>query len=371
MDLYDLEQNFGNYYPPKILVELLAFQNKYYDYSKGFGIFGEGTLAIQHLSMNPEFLNRILCFANANNDVTYAIWDDVSGKKIEEMPIVVIDDFKGIHIIAENALQLLELLTYDTAISIYKNKIQFNKVINNHLKSLHHDVFVQWLKENYKIEPTNNPNQIIKTAQDKYKTNFDNWLLNFVKKYHKNYMKTRLIAFIFLCYSVNAQKVIEFNKHRDAINCIVSQNPLSYYVGDGKAATNSKMKMITVAYSGTVGVYDTICTIHKPNKCACQKQIPTFNLSEIFNWEIQEGYMFLRDKENQSIGRIYGLRREDLYQLKSQFDSLRVWWIAYVEKEKKVKQDYIKKRDDLLDPKLNAKKIAAEKAFKETFINKK
>lgn len=175
-------------------------------------------------------------------------------------------------------------------------------------------------------------------------------------------MSKFLIAFMFLfCNLVNAQEIPEFNKHHDSINSILSQNQLAYYVGDGKGATNSKMKVISVAYSGTVQVYDSICTLHQANKCVCQKQIPSFNLLDVCNWEIQEGYVFLRDKENQSIGRIYGLKRDDLQQLKTQFDSLRLWCSSFIDKEKKVKKEFITRRDALPDSKITKKKIAAEK----------
>ena len=182
MNLYDFEQNFGNYYPPKILVDLLDFQNKYYNYAKGFGLFGEGTFAIQHLSITSEFLERLLCFANDEKGSTFAFWDDSTKKDIKEMPIIVIADKDGIHIVAENIKQLLQLLSCDIAISVNRDKAYFNKDIANHTKSLHHGIFIQWLKENYQIEPNYNPNEIIATAQNKYKTDFNNWLQNFVKQ---------------------------------------------------------------------------------------------------------------------------------------------------------------------------------------------
>lgn len=182
MDIYDLEQNFGNYYPPKILVELLDLQNKYYDYAKGFGIFGEGTLAIQHISMAAEFLTKILCFANDEKGSTFAVWDDKTEKDIKEMPIIVIGDKEGMHVIAENVKQLLQLLTFDITISVDNDQVYFNKDIANHKKSLHHNFFLNWLKENYQIARTGEPNRIIKSAQGKYKIQFDNWLLNFVKQ---------------------------------------------------------------------------------------------------------------------------------------------------------------------------------------------
>lgn len=184
-------------------------------------------------------------------------------------------------------------------------------------------------------------------------------------------MRKILILFVLLiCISSNAQEISEFNKHRDFINSILSKKQSAYYVGYGKGSTNSKMKVISVAYSGTVKVYETICTINKSNKCICQKQTPSFNLLDISNWEIQEGYVLLKDKENQNIGRIYGLKRDHFIQLKTQFDLLRLWCISYIEKEKKVKKNYLTKRDAFPDPKPNAKKIAAEKEVKKLLKSK-
>lgn len=68
--------------------------------------------------------------------------------------------------------------------------------------------------------------------------------------------------------------------------------------------------------------------------------------------------MYLKDKENHNIGRIYGLKRNDFFQLKSQFNSLRLCCLTYVEK---IKKDYIHRRDDLSDPKIKTKIIEAIK----------
>ena len=189
---------------------------------------------------------------------------------------------------------------------------------------------------------------------------------------NQNNMKTHLLLLMLfiICISTNAQELKIFYKHSKAINAIVSKGQLAYYIGDGKAGTNSKIKLHSIQKSGQVNVFDSICNNHKPNKCICQKQTPSFNLLAIYNFDIKEGYMYLRDINKQCIGRIYGLRSEDLYQLKPHFMALRVWCITYVEKEQAVKQAIIKERDDLPNPKNNAKKIALQQAIKQALQKK-
>ena len=105
----------------------------------------------------------------------------------------------------------------------------------------------------------------------------------------------------------------------------------------------------------------------------CHKQLVYFNLFDVAGWDIYTGYAYLMDKDKNSIGRIFGFSSEDLYKLKAQFDALRMLCAKYTEdrekKEQAVKQAAIKERDDLPNPKKIAKKIAAEKAFKEALKN--
>jgi bisphosphoglycerate-dependent phosphoglycerate mutase len=53
-----------------------------------------------------------------------------------------------------------------------------------------------------------------------------------------------------------------------------------------------------------------------------QKTIRTLDLLSIKQWEIYFPNAYLKDKNNQNYGRIIGIKKEDLYMLKEQFDKL-------------------------------------------------
>ncbi|UEG48959.1 hypothetical protein LK994_09955 [Ferruginibacter lapsinanis] len=175
MELFDFEHNFGIYYPPQELISLLDFQNKYYKYSNGFGLFAEGRFPIQYLSKEEGFLNQLMPFADGSPIAVYSLWDDGTDRKLNTMPVVVFGDEGGVHVVAEDIFSLMQLLTFDTPISVDIDKVFFYKDTNTYEKSLHHELYKSWLKENFQLESINDTTKIIKTAQEKYKEQFDCW----------------------------------------------------------------------------------------------------------------------------------------------------------------------------------------------------
>lgn len=173
------------------------------------------------------------------------------------------------------------------------------------------------------------------------------------------------LIFIMICISTNAQKNINFDNEVDSINKILTQNKVAYYIGYKTEGVNGKMKFITFEKDGVVKVHNSICCNNKTTTCICQTQIPYFNLLAVDNWEIYDGYAYLKDKENLSIGRIYGLKKEAFTKLKIHFNSLRKLSLQYLNKREikliVVKKNYKKNRDDLPDSKITIKKINAEK----------
>ncbi len=183
MNLLDFYNSFEREDVPNALIKLVGFENDfsgYECYANGFGIGTDYKGGIATWSDKPEFLNRFYPFADANGSGSfYGIWDDGSGVTLDHMPIVAFGDDGGLHIVAENVVQLMHLLTYDTEISVDFDEVYFYKDDNYHKPSEDHEAYVEFIKTDYKLEPLSETESIIKNAQSKYKAKFDEWCSQF------------------------------------------------------------------------------------------------------------------------------------------------------------------------------------------------
>lgn len=160
------------------LKSLKQFQDHFgYDYADGFMLRAEDKSAMSSWSEDPDFLARLIPFATANGTGSfYAIWNDGGNKNLSELPIIVFGDEGGIHIVAENTIQLMHLLTYDTEITVDFDNTYFYKSDKYHQESDNHNNYVNWLKENFDLDPIETPDTIIKKAQNTHKAPFDKWM---------------------------------------------------------------------------------------------------------------------------------------------------------------------------------------------------
>lgn len=137
--------------------------------------------------------------------------------------------------------------------------------------------------------------------------------------------------FLVLSISVNAQNSKpDFHKAVDSINAILKINKLAYYTNYKQ--NSAFIKQISANEKGIITFMDSIpktespTTAHNKPKlipdCCPPKTIRTLDLFAIKKWDIQFPYTYLIDKENQTYGRIIGIRKADLYKLKEQFDTL-------------------------------------------------
>lgn len=171
------ELMFKGYEMSHELKLLKQFQDDFgYYYAEGFMLRAEDKSAMSSWSDNADFLGRLIPFATANGTGSfYAIWDDGTNKKLSELPVIVFGDEGGVHIVAENTLQLMHLLTYDTEITVDFDKTYFYKSDEYYQESDDHLEYTSWLKSNFQLDILENPDSIIETAQGKYKEQFDSW----------------------------------------------------------------------------------------------------------------------------------------------------------------------------------------------------
>lgn len=177
MKLREFKKNFSGYEMPKELIFLNEFENYISNYSECFGLVLDDKSGISTWSENKDFLKRLMPFAQANGSgSTYALWDDGENKELNNLPVVVFGDEGGYHIVAENILGLMQLLTFDAEISVDYAEIYFYKDEDDYKESENLSVYINWLKENFNLDPINNTKVIINKAQEKYKGKFNNWV---------------------------------------------------------------------------------------------------------------------------------------------------------------------------------------------------
>jgi len=182
MELNEFEQNFKDYIISKELISLKTFQDEFPNYSQGFHLLVDDKSGIKSWNEHENFLSRLMPFAQANDSgSTYGIWNDGTNKTLSDLPIVVFGDEGGVHIVAENVLALMQMLAYDAEISVDFDQAFFYKDEDDHDESNDSTSYKSWLKETFKLDPAENPNQSIQVAQQKYKLEFDNWF----KQYYK------------------------------------------------------------------------------------------------------------------------------------------------------------------------------------------
>jgi len=172
---------FGSHKIPNNLEKLLFFFNEvdFDTFSDGFYLNEYDKKGIEIYSENPDFYNSFIEFACANGSgSSYAFWliDD----DLENCPIVVFGDEGGIFVVAENMVQLIHLLTFDTEISIYR-KAYFYRDDDFEESDTHYE-FVDWVAEEFglqKIETNEQANLITEKASANYQAKLNEFLGKF------------------------------------------------------------------------------------------------------------------------------------------------------------------------------------------------
>jgi hypothetical protein len=179
MTTEEFEQVFSNKQIPHELSLLLVFQQRYggYTYSNGFSLSNSGRKLIKDWSVDETFLNQLIPFAKANDQgAVYACWDDGTNKPFNKMPVLVFGDEGGVHVVAHNIIEILQLLTCDKKLSVSHGKLTFKNELR---ESTYSQAYKDWVKEKFDIAPISNPYSIIENAQHTFKGSFDGWFMQY------------------------------------------------------------------------------------------------------------------------------------------------------------------------------------------------
>ncbi|MFH6958604.1 hypothetical protein ACHRV1_14480 [Flavobacterium aquidurense] len=180
MKIKKFKKNFNDSITDELVLfleinEELGFEN----YSQGFGLLRDDKSGIATWSENPDFLDKLMPFAQANcSGSMYAIWNNDENKSLNELPVVVFGDEGGYHVTAKNIFELMQLLTFDTEITVDHEEVYFYKD-EDYEESEGLAEYKLWLKETFNLNTVDNADEahsILENAQKIYKNDFDKWV---------------------------------------------------------------------------------------------------------------------------------------------------------------------------------------------------
>jgi hypothetical protein len=129
---------------------------------------------------DPEFLSRLIPIAQANGTGSeYAIWRFDDREDLATLPIAVFGDEGGEHIVARNFQELLQLLGYDTEVMAEIESAYYYRGDDDEHSGAH-ELFVAWLRDRFGLAPTDDPDSIVKAAQDEFGERFHAWIEPYV-----------------------------------------------------------------------------------------------------------------------------------------------------------------------------------------------
>jgi hypothetical protein len=172
------------YSPVPELNLLKAFQDRtgYEQYSDGFGLldYADASGLEAGWSKDPDFLDRLIPFAQANGSGSfYALWRVDDRADLGTLPVVVFGDEGGEFVVARDLRELLQLLGYDSEISVY-DEAYFYRDDDDHEASPYHQEYLAWLAENFGLAPEQDPAAVISAARAELGERFASWLRRFL-----------------------------------------------------------------------------------------------------------------------------------------------------------------------------------------------
>jgi hypothetical protein len=177
----EFKANFEGHAIPSELEKLCAFdvEADLGYLSDGFELTVDDKGGLKSWSDNPEFLGALMPFAQANGSGSfYALWAGAS-KTPSEMPVVVFGDEGGVHVVAENVLALLQILTFDAEPMIDDDGVTFYKDEDDHEPSNGHDAYVEWLDKTFGLAPVDDAEPLVESAREKHQAGFEAWAKRF------------------------------------------------------------------------------------------------------------------------------------------------------------------------------------------------
>ncbi len=167
---------------PENFLSLVRLNNTSGSYfSAGFDIsVDEEKYGLKTYSDDEQFLNSLFEFATADGSGSgYLFWFKDGDTDLNNAPIVAFGSEGGLHIVAGNFNQLLQILSFDCEPMIDLDGVSYYKLIEDHPSDNIHR-YHHWLVNECGLAVIDNADDIVKRAQARYKTEFDAWVGQYI-----------------------------------------------------------------------------------------------------------------------------------------------------------------------------------------------
>jgi len=159
--------NFDPYPVPRILEDLLAFQNSSQEwYSLGFELNVVKRSSLKHhivAEATPQFFG----FGQDGNQSLYALWR-YKEMPLDETPVVYLNsEGEGSGVWANNVAEFMTLLAYGTEpiLGVYPDQAEANEDIKHARRN---QEFREWLEQRYQLHASEHPNEVVLQARHRY-----------------------------------------------------------------------------------------------------------------------------------------------------------------------------------------------------------
>lgn len=174
--------NFENQDLPKELASLWTFQNEqsgFEEYAEGFGLYYDDKGLLKTWSQDAAFLNAFIPFAQASGGGSvYALW--CTAADLRSVPVVIFGDEGGAHLVAENLLAFLQLLTFGPEPMVGWDEVTYYRS-DDFEERADAAAYRTWAQEVWGIQSVDDADPIVAAAQKKHGQAF----AAFMKKYSK------------------------------------------------------------------------------------------------------------------------------------------------------------------------------------------
>jgi len=159
--------NFDPYPVPRLLEELLAFQNISQEwYSLGFELNVVKRSSLKY-HIVAEAIPQFFGFGQDGNQSLYALWR-YKEMPLDETPVTYLNsEGEGSGVLANNLAEFMTLLAYGTEpiLGVYPDRAEANEDVKYALRN---QEFRKWLEQRYHLHAAEYPNDVVQQARNRH-----------------------------------------------------------------------------------------------------------------------------------------------------------------------------------------------------------
>jgi hypothetical protein len=183
LKLKEFKKNFHHHELPDAIARLVEFQNSQPGpFCRGFSLALDDKATLMPFSEKREFLDALCPLGQANRSGSrYVLWTREVAKDVAAAPVLAFGDQGGVHAVAENALQLMRLLTLDAEPMIDRESLIFMKDEGEVASPGAHDYAI-WLEHHFHQKPVKDVVEaelMVRSAQSLLEKPLQTWLRHF------------------------------------------------------------------------------------------------------------------------------------------------------------------------------------------------